>query len=485
MCAFRLGDFTGGLNKTGDLFLSDNEAVELTNCVFDNVGTLCKRKGYYRINEEPLDSNPISSLHVFNPKSGDGQILAVSASGIWSINKGTGVVKNLKNDLDCSVPFQLVTWLDKCYIINGVEPLQEFDGESFTVVEGAPVGRYIAVKDNVMYIAGDPAHPSRLYYSEIADPTGWKGIDEITNHIEVSTDDGDYITGLTVQHGNLVIFKNYKIYILYGTDASNYVLKEMQSSIGCTASRSIVNLFNTLFFLAKDGVYSFDGINVALVSTKIAPEITRILLKEKVQAVGYNGLYMLSFAEGDSLINNRILAYDVYKQAWTYFTGIYASCFANFDSVNGYLYFGDSRTGLIHKLMPQDEEIYHDDGVNIELRYTTKNFDLDSPEVEKRFRNILIELQCESDFFVSLVVDKGKASWSTLVPGQEGANPKFLWGALWGTMTWHENAIKALKKSISGGTHGSKFYISLRNSSKVPLKVFSITLDIQGLRQNF
>lgn len=485
MDTFKLRDFAGGLNKTGEYSLADNEAVDLQNVVFSDIAALSKRKGYFRITATPLDESPVTGIHVLNQKDGKRFILAQTVSGIWAINEGIGEYQNIKTGLHFNYPFRFAPFLNKGYFANGVDPLIEFDGQEFSENTKAPVGRFIEVKDNVMYISGDIQHPSRVYYSEIADTDDWTGWDEITNHFEVLTDDGDSITGIVRQNGNLVIFKNNKIFVLYGTDSSNYVLREMHSNIGCIAPGSIVNVLNNVFFLARDGIYIFDGVNVNLISHKIRPLLSKILHIQKVQATFYEQLYLLSFAEGDSEYNNRILAYDVFRQAWSYFTGINANCFSNFDSQRGYVYFGDSAKGLVYNLMPRDKEIYSDDGKDIEIRFTSKPFDFDAPEVIKTFRKILVEMESETDLSVTISIDKGGNVRNFPIPGQAGANPKFLWGSKWGEMIWRKNSIKSFGKSITGGTYGSNISLNLRNSSSLPLKLLGITMEILPRRQKF
>lgn len=118
-----------------------------------------------------------------------------------------------------------------------------------------PRGRYIAVKDNRIFMAGMFGDESRVRYSELGDPEDWP----VENFINVNVSDGDQITGLVEFGGNLYIFKNRSIYRLSGSDPADFYLVQVVPDIGAVGQRAIVSTGGGMYFVSTDGVFYFDG----------------------------------------------------------------------------------------------------------------------------------------------------------------------------------------------------------------------------------
>ena len=363
---------------------------------------------------------------------------------------------------------------------NGKDNVLTYDGNYITEETGFAKGKYIADYYNHIAIAGNEAEPSLLYIYEFADPTK-------ETIIEVSTDDGDRITGITSQQGNLVIFKTNSIHVLYGTDPSNFTLKEVQPNIGCIAPKSIVNIYNRLYFLYRDGVYYFDGFNVRLISEKVSPSIRKISNPLKAVGAWYNQSYWLSYPEGTSQSNNSILVYNILHQSWSKFKGLNASIFNNFDGAQdgqaniGELYFGDSETGEIY----QYDVGTSDDGDPIELIYSTKYFDLGQQEIVKTFRRVLVDSISDGEIKIHYDIDKGIKSGTLNVVGFNN-KPEYNWGQVtWGELIWHVPKITTFGTSLPGGTYGSNIRFTIYDNSTNDAKIYGLTIQIRPRRERY
>jgi len=281
---------------------------------------------------------------------------------------------NLTPDL----PMSFTTWGNICYMSNGTDDLLEFDGTEVIINENAPKGKYIVAHNNILFIAGNSDDPSFVFYSDIglldADGSGnnWTDGDGNLQNFKVSTDDGDVITGITKLQSNLVIFKSNSIHVLYGDNPNNFQLREnVVSNIGCIAPMSLVNVFNRLIFLYRDGFYSFDGSTIDIISKSenVKPSIEKIIYPKKCSGAIYDNKYIFSYPEGSSEYNNKTLVYDISHQSWYRLEGLEIEKFNNFDGSQdgqvtvGEIYFGSSSDSKIYKYDNKknyDEKIYYE-----------------------------------------------------------------------------------------------------------------------------
>jgi len=160
----------------------------------------------------------------------------------------------------------------------------------------------------------------------------------LLNFIDVDKDDGDIITGITSFFDQLIIFKRNTIYILSGTDETNFSIQRAQSDtrVGCVAARTIAVADNYVLFLSERGVYAFDGLRTIYVSQKIEPVFDRTYEDQSVRfnwtqqglatATNYkNGSrnwYVLNIPTGSSLYNRYTWIFDYVQKIWFPFKGI-------------------------------------------------------------------------------------------------------------------------------------------------------------------
>ena len=103
-----------------------------------------------------------------------------------------------------------------------------------------------------LWVAGDPANPSRLYYSDLNDPTGGYS----SNTFDIDPFEGSEITALAVFRGRLFIFKgptDGSIHILSGRTPSTFALDEFSDSVGCAGPNAFAEFSNDVMFYGTDG----------------------------------------------------------------------------------------------------------------------------------------------------------------------------------------------------------------------------------------
>ena len=482
----RVYDFSGGLNEIAENFnLENNESPSCMNVVFDEQGALVKRSGYQKIIDEQL--NDIKGLYEFYSRDGEKFLLCSADSSIYLADEVEETWGSLKSDLS-NAKFSFTTFRDKCLMANGQDYLLEFDGENIEEDTDAPKGKYIVSHNNHLFLAGDPNNPNRLYFAYEKGTTGemtWYIDPEHTedgfNFIDVNSDDGDVITGITNHQGNLLIFKNNSIWILFGDHRNNFQLKNLQPTIGCIAPKSIVNIHNKIYFLYYDGIYTFDGANLDLISEKINHTVRDIQYYENCCGAVYNHNYFLAYPH-QSTENNRILVYNYLHDSWTRFDSIESNVFANFDgSQDGKI---DTRT----LYFAGDNYVYEygignsDDGDPIRMEHQTKYFNLQQQEVVKTFRRIMMDGLTDGNIKIDYDIDKGKKTGTLDLVGHE-RDGQFRWGeSNWEDLNWHKTKRLELSKSMRGGTFGKAIKFIFRDNSIDPVVFYGFTLEIRARR---
>lgn len=122
-------------------------------------------------------------------------------------------------------------------------------------------------------------------------------------------DDNRPITQLAVMQGMLVVFKDDQIYNVTGDTARDIRAWRAQTSVGCFAPRSVVNVYGDLFFLGRtEGVatvYSYDGVAAMPVSLPIEPYFQETFFTHPgsgpySQAILFRGRYLIGYFRSDT-----------------------------------------------------------------------------------------------------------------------------------------------------------------------------------------
>ncbi len=101
-----------------------------------------------------------------------------------------------------------------------------------------------------VFLSGNDNFKSTFFYSDLKNPEYFP-----VNQFDMAGDDGDKITVMGKQSGNLVIFKEKSIYISaysYGDDGVNFTLSQISDHIGCDCPETLVSIDNQLVWLNSD-----------------------------------------------------------------------------------------------------------------------------------------------------------------------------------------------------------------------------------------
>jgi hypothetical protein len=265
---------------------------------------------------------------------------------------------------------------------------------------------------DTLILAGDPANPSRVWYSagidlfenfEIVNGGGFK---------EINYEDGDKVTAIVSFKDKIVIFKNRSSYIMDFTGTNGAAtLSLVNPQVGCASSRSAKVVLNDVFFMSpygsvftlgyQQGYYGAGGVADLLrsneVSIKIKPTIGTINPARISNAAAIysapNYSYILAYSDGSSTYNNKAAVYDTRYGGWVIWDNLNMNCLLTFiDSSNNELVlYGDDNTGRVVQLFKGSS----DQGSAFTFRMQTKDFNANAFHLLKtwiwptiHFRNV-------------------------------------------------------------------------------------------------
>jgi len=377
--------------------------------------------------------------------------------------------------------------------------------EIFTPPEGNSTGgqkgKYCAVYKDTLFIAGDPANPSRLYYSG-----GGDKIDDFTianggGFIDISKNDGQVITGLIVFKDSLLVFKDRSIYSFsFGTTGLPQVT-QVTSAVGAVSARSIVAVENDIFFASDRGIFtvgneegfSFDVLRTREISARVrsvfqaSSTAYRYRISAVYATVANKNLVIFSYTPTGSTTNSRAIVYDRERLAWYEWTNVQASCWTNYISSDKdtHVLYGDDASGYVKEILTGSDDF----GSAISGTVTLKAYDFSSKgrtgiSLYKVLKNIFITLRSPSGSITATVIKDGvsqvySANLGTISPSINFGHylmAKFLLGESYGTGTTEaDNNIVRRLKNIN--IEGRSFMLKLQNRGSGRFTLLDVIME--------
>lgn len=233
---------------------------------------------------------------------------------------------------------------------------------SATTTSAPPVGRLSVIHANRLWIANDPAHPSRIYYSEDSSHDVFLP----TSYLDIRQNDGDEITFAKNVLGKLTIGKTNTIQKVYtdGDPSTDWEISDPFSFVGCASMYSAVNTPLGLVYLSNNGIYVFSGQYSELLSDSVTPEIKDISPSNIANTWGeyYKNSYYLTYTSSKSggSVNNRVLIVDLLSKAFSIDTlSINVFTVLRSGSDVEVLYSGGSASGKVYAHNDSTKEVVH------------------------------------------------------------------------------------------------------------------------------
>lgn len=143
----------------------------------------------------------------------------------------------------------------------------------------------IAVQNRRVHLAAG----NNVYLSQYASPGGYE-----LKYAEYFLGGGKEIQQMVPYQDYLVVLKENALFGFYGNSLDTWVRKRLYWGSGAISKRSAAQVKNYLYWVARDGIYQWDGVNVYKVSRHIQSEFATWVATTAV-GIEYSGEYFLSF----------------------------------------------------------------------------------------------------------------------------------------------------------------------------------------------
>ena len=182
-----------------------------------------------------------------------------------------------------------------------------------------------------------PDDPDMLMYSAPYDPTDWEQNEEIpedgAGSVQQPSWDGDSFYALEPFGSQLIAFKKNRVWRVLGTDPGEYTFKEQYGG-GSAYENTIAVCGEMILMVGKDGIVSYDGLNVSPFQSAALENVWRRVNKlylSQASAVWWKHKYYLALPVDNSTYNNIVVVWDGRENTWLKYEDIYAERFLDGD----------------------------------------------------------------------------------------------------------------------------------------------------------
>ncbi|MGI6175592.1 MAG: hypothetical protein ACOYJC_05380 [Christensenellales bacterium] len=233
--------------------------------------------------------------------------------------------------------------------------LKYWDGQSGAIkrieTEYAAMGlRYIAVGNERVWGAGSLANPDRVYYSKAYNPLDWRSNEPAPDanggYIDLpSWEKGGRIIGICEMFGDMIVFKENDIFRIYGAVPSQFQVARLSGVEGPVNNRTIVKHGNMIYYLAKNGLYVYDGTRAYLLEVSAKADYAWRYLDYDVNGLAHICVHrdqiFISLPGEKAVVqggvttmqvqdHGRLLVYDIRKNTFMERTGFDAYSFLEY-----------------------------------------------------------------------------------------------------------------------------------------------------------
>lgn len=396
-----MGPFPGGINNRTDVAsIDDTELVSCVNFIYGIDGTLVSR---YPIVEGPETglSGLASSLNLlgYTVMYSSVSPFDVSVNSVCfgsNAQDGTWVLGNsIWSRISINEYLAFAAYgntINRVFFPSNPYNSTEYGGwwkygdSGITQVNNTPAGTTMALHKERLWIAGDTAFPSRLYYSGVTPDGSNKDWDQTegAGFIDVDPGNGQSIVNIKAFSDQIVIFKDDSTYVLsYDGTISRGQLVQVNNDIGTENNQTVVEYKNVLSVYHEGKVYAYANGSYTELNEKYR------FISDSGYVATYTKPISLSTI-GDALIlrhYNKLFYYSFLTGGWCDWSTIYPV--GNF--VQQPVFVGDEvKTFLVSSILSTDKKVYQmkqtwgADTEDFVCSMTTKTYNFQTPYAYKR-----------------------------------------------------------------------------------------------------
>lgn len=399
-------DFRHGLNTENAAHeIQPTQSPDLQNVDLSQQGITKTRAGIAKLNSTEYPS----ATGIFGAGYGKSVHLAAALTTVKKMV--AGAYTDVKTGLTSNSQTFFEEWNNYVYSVNGADAPFKWDGTTATAITSPPSDwtttkpNYICEHENRLWTL--TASTSKVHWSKLDDGNEWSTTvapDDAGAH-SFRPNDGYTGTGIVSQKSGVVIFKQNSIHKILGKTPVSFRFLPLYTTIGCIAPRSIVNVENRLFFLAKYkgdyGVYVVDDAGgLTHLSGAITPKLNTLIdaANESLCAgVNYQEKYRLSFPISGGW---RGVNLNYKTGGWEFDNGNAMRCGY---TVGNSLYGGGTGNGYVYTL----ESGTADDTSAIVSYVKSKNYFMGFPDRTKLVKTLFLWTKASGNYnlAINLYVD--------------------------------------------------------------------------------
>lgn len=252
-------------------------------------------------------SGPIENLAEFVKQAGTRFLVGHVGNSLYDTDLGFVPVAIATVANNSQVDF--VVAYNKIIAVDGTNEI-EYNGASTTTGAGFPGCKFVEFYLNRIWCANILAETQGAVRISSVGTSGYWTIPpspslvpDAPNEFYIQRDDGYPITCFKATPWGMVVGKRRSMWIIKGTDNTNWYIRNIDPAIGCSDDRSMQMADGVLKWLGTDDVYSWDGGNpVKMESQQIEP-----VVKTARQAIAQSQSWAL---DSESDWQSGVLAFD-------------------------------------------------------------------------------------------------------------------------------------------------------------------------------
>lgn len=328
---------------------------------------------------------------------------------------------------------------DHMLIACGEQAIIKWDGVNNAELFGSEAGlsnlsvNFLAMHYGRLFSAGNPEHPSRLYWSQVPGDgrsiENWSVEENSANagggHLEVGDTAGDPITGILALSNQLLLFKRRSIYRLLGDRPGNFRVYRVYAEVEKMQNSACIPYGDVPFWMTGRGLFYFDG--QSALRSRNADRLRGFLAgadfsncraakyMEQLYFTAYEPARDSSAAGAKRNEDNALVVYHVERQTYMVRRGFSV---ADICASEGTLYLINSR-----RLIYRFEEGADYDGVPIFAHWRTPRTDLAHKQGIKNLQEMYLRGLGEGETAVmqlDVQIGRNAHNYRCLMPEYEG-----------------------------------------------------------------
>lgn len=294
-------------------------------------------------------SGGVKGEHRFYRSSASPVQMFAFGTNVYTVNDITGAVTSIKSGLNASaVYYDWETVNDITYFVNGFDTPFEYNGTSVSTAGGSPPNAS-EVEEHVNHLFYLQPNTNFVVFT---DAGSFETIQATSFLYVPSPKTADPVIRILSVQGVLFCFTRNTKYLLYGTDITNFVLKEAPASKGAVSAPAITKDEESVYFMSDDyHIYATNGgQDQKLSSERVSVILRNVANTTDIKLYTNDKKLYVSYTPSGQTENHHRLIYDLTFKEWVADEETYTGYGINWNSQSDTNQFvlGSSRIGALY-----------------------------------------------------------------------------------------------------------------------------------------